>query len=222
MRNDKYLPEITNENFEEWVNTHEDIYVEPLKIKFHQYNDSFRIIDITNAMKKGLVCESFCFDMRNNRDVFSAKVVCAFGSIEAVLSFARGLGLSKYGSMETEFEGLQFMVYKEEIESKRVYSPFALSQIKPLKEAPKKWTLPHVYRALANGQAKGLKCTGHMTDDYAFDASVNCRIGEERDSLCLLQDILQSPSGWRVYEYSNSIQVHCHLFLGYQFNLSIG
>ena len=78
------------------------------------------------------------------------------------------------------------------MESKRIL-PLDLSTIKPLKAEPKKWTLPHVVRALVNGQFQGLRKNYYMTDDYAYDNAVNFREGEISDVIGFVQGIVENP-----------------------------
>ena len=64
----------------------------------------------------------------------------------------------------------------------RVFSWLHLDRFNPLTSEPKKWTLPHVARAIINGQFTGLKSDGTYTDDYAFDAAVNFQQRRDRES----------------------------------------
>lgn len=92
----------------------------------------------------------------------------------------------------------------------RRFSPW----VKPnaLPEAPKKWTVPHVVRALLNGQFKKLTCNGVYSDDYAYDAAVNFRQGPIANAAAFACRILESPSGWWASNDGDRVSICCHHF----------
>jgi hypothetical protein len=95
--------------------------------------------------------------------------------------------------------------------AKRVFDP-TLKAYNPLKEIPAKWTLTHVVRALLNGQAENVKCTGVYTDDYAYDAASNFGIGEINAKNLAIR-LIECPSGWHAYaEADGTVHVNCHSF----------
>jgi len=221
MKNYKIIETINRENFYDWANSYEDIFVKRSQLKFHQYRDNISITKVSNAMERGAVCTGYSIrlvDRFGNTSITNA----IQADLDALVSLFDSLDFQKnfrgyLEDQQIEIAGIKFSVSKHLSEGIRIYSPFNVPKLKPLPEKPKKWTLSHLYRALANGQINGIKCTGHYTDDYAYDAAVNCEIGLSASSEALLIDILESPSGWRVYETNdNNIEIHCHSFLGYQ------
>lgn len=216
----KTLEAISRDNFDDWANTHDDIYIESSQLRFHQYRDNLSVIKIANAMERGKTCIGYSLRLVDRFTDF-----CATNAIQTnindLVALLDGITFeeTKYGyltDVKIEINGINFSVSKYAHEAIRTFSPFSKSKLKPLDKKPTKWTLSHLYRALANNQLSDIKCTGHYTDDYAYDASVNCEVGKGVIAEALLEDILESPSGWRVYEMNDKVSIHCHSFLGYE------
>ena len=112
--------------------------------------------------------------------------------------------------------GLEF--YRSEVKGIRVFSPFNLDKVKPLKAMPKKWTLRHVYSALINGQFKDLKCNYVLTDDYAWDAACDYRKGEIKAPIEFVKGIIENPSGWWTSYRDGEVAICCHSFDSNSFN----
>lgn len=94
----------------------------------------------------------------------------------------------------------------------RVFSPFHLDRLKPLKKWPSKWTVPMALRAIANGQYESFRCKGVYTDDYAMDNALNFRRGNVA-ALAFIRRVTERPSGWHVFEgRDNRVHINCHSF----------
>ena len=105
-------------------------------------------------------------------------------------------------------------VHTNLLKSMNVFTPF--KQISPIK-IPKKWTLPHVWKAILSGQIYYGECAGRYTDDYAYDASVDFGIGREKHLPTFALQLIENPSGWRVYPEKDEddriqLSVCCHSF----------
>jgi hypothetical protein len=88
-----------------------------------------------------------------------------------------------------------------------------LKTVRALKAAPAKWTLPHVYKALMNGQFSALRCTGKYSDDYAYDNAINFGKGDFSERAAdFVRRIMEAPSGWRTYANGAVVSVCCHSF----------
>ena len=184
----------------------DDLYV-------HFYHGSVKIIDLTNALKRGVNCDEFTIQGDFNNDSASKFFYEFQYDIKRLMSFLRALKFNKghYGG----YDGIEYgevTIYKSFEKGIRVFSPFNLDQIKPLKSEPKKWTITHVIRALLNGQYKSLKCEGVYTDDYAYDAAIDFHKGEISNGQAFAQRILESPSGWWTYQQETSVSICCHSF----------
>ena len=194
-------------------NTHASQYLEDDNLYVHFYHGSVKIIDLVNALKRGADCDEFTVQGDFNNDSASKFFHEFQYDIKRLMSFLRALKFNKsrYGGNEGVNYG-EVIIYKSSLKGIRVFSPFNLDQIKPLKSEPKKWTITHVIRALLNGQYKSLKCNGVYTDDYAYDAAMNYRKGEISDGQAFAQRILESPSGWWAYQQDESVSICCHSF----------
>lgn len=206
------------EKWEDWAN-HGTVYVKNPNIRFHCYRDSIEIVDLKNALLKGNVCDAWSI----NWDSFKTKDQCGGlnflsrnfeFSATKLLEYLHGISwaIDQWGSGSfVADEAWCVKIHHSPKDSKRVWTPFAPERIKPLKEMPKKWTIPHVVRALHNGQYSNLKCTGRYTDDYAFDAAMKFQVGE-LDGGPFAKRLIESPSGWRTYETRGVVTIDCHHF----------
>jgi len=198
-----------------------EFFVEKPHSKVHFYNGSLVITDLINAMKIGKYCESFSICYKGNDPWIGYNIMHHFAyNIWKLLELLKSLPWEKnrwsgWNEIEYSFPGEEAAcyVYKSEEKGIRVYSPFATKEMKPLGNAPAKWTLRHALRALFNGQYEYLKCNGVYTDDYAYDYAVNYQMGEIKNGESFARRIMESPSGWWVYGTKDGIvHVSCHTF----------
>jgi len=221
------LDEVTQENWEEWVNKH-TIYDRKNKLKLTYYSGfgDIYIMDISNAGKRGKTCLQISIKLEKpdrhycTHNFFRASLVETFKELRS-LDMS---GVDRFSSKEIERDGRKWHISHFEERSARIFSPFNLLEIyKPLKEEPKKWTVPHALRAIINGQYEYLKCNGVYTDDYAYDAAVNFKKGEITGNIIFAVRILTSPSGWHCWKDSEdgSINISCHSFDSNEFKLRI-
>lgn len=222
------IKSISRENRDQWINNYSDLYLSDDQKYFKQYKDSIHITDLKNAMKKGMICISYTIRFSSFRSDDVALINVIESNISDLWNLLESLTFTqnKYGSQDdlnVMINGLEFSIYKSFHKSIRVFSPFNLSELKPLAAAPTKFTMAHVYRMLANNQFSGLRCTGHYTDDYAFDAAVDYQRSKSdiTDGSILLCDISENPSGWHVYISDDKIHINCHSFLGYSCSLKL-
>ena len=193
-------------------------YAEDVKLKIHHYYGSLRITDISDALRTGKECTEISINVRCARaeetpiisellhkfDYDFKKIFDHFLSMEWN---EREWG----GYKEIEFENMT-TVYRGELKAIRIFSPFNLSNMKPLREIPKKWTVRHVLRLIVNGQYKDLKCDGRYTDDYAYDAAYNYGMGTIENGIAFAKSIIECPSGWWVYNREETLSICCHTF----------
>lgn len=166
---------------------------------------NYTLEDITNAGKAGKECLYFRLQGKTNdfKPLFEQNFDDVFFEI-ATESFPN------------------IKIYKGKKRAVDVFNPLTIKETyKPLKEAPKKWTLTHAIRAIVNSQFEDLKCDGVYTDDYAYDNAVNFQIKEIKNTAPFLEKIIQHKSGWRVYEYDGKIHINCHSFDTNSFKLKI-
>ncbi len=222
--------ETKNFNREFWYEnqTEREFYVEDLKLKINLYNGSLTLVDITNALKTGLTCERYSLNWLGNDSIIGIRLMESFiWDLRKLFKFVQSLDWkpSKYGIDPIYFSLMadsDITIYKGSEKSVRVYSPFALSELKSLKETPKKWTLRHAIRAIVNKQYEYLRCKGVYTDDYAYDAAYNYQQGA-LDRLSFVKRLIESPSGWWTGDANNSgiVSVCCHSFDSNEFKFKI-
>ena len=163
-------------------NAHGEIYVRAENIMVWRRADSIRVTDLTHALATGKECREV--SIRNWQDSCGA------------INHVQGRYLEQLDEHTADSKDGSLEIYASTEPGRRTFSPFALDRIKPLKALPAKWTIPHVIRALINGQYEELKCNGVYTDDYAYDAAVNYRMGTISNALEFCRGIIKNPGGW--------------------------
>lgn len=215
----KILETLNEKNFTDFLNSHDNYtYLKKDNLKVTHYSgfDNYTITDISNALRTGKECVKYSInydDRQGTCDVsnwirheFNCDMKKLFNYLDA-LHWEQ----TKFGG----FEGIthnKFTFYKSTRKAIRVFSPFNFHYVKPLKSAPKKWNLTHVYKAIINGQFKDLRCKGKYTDDYAFDAAYNFMQGNIKRPLEFIRDIIENPSGWWTNADQDTISICCHSF----------
>jgi hypothetical protein len=216
--------------WEDWANRFNTMYIESPAAKVHIYQGSCHITLLDNAFQRGKSCPHYSinFDSHDDKLPFINEFLREFDfSLEAIVDFLEGIEFSvnRWGSFEkydyVSDNGAVLEIYKGVEKGIRVFSPFHVNRVKPLKEAPKKWTVSHVCRALINGQYKNLKCKGVYTDDYAFDAAYDYQRGPIKNGVAFAQDILEDPSGWWASDHRGSISICCHHFDSNEFEFCL-
>ncbi len=185
---------------------------ENMKVSRWKGFDDWRITDLTNALTSGKVCIEYTLKAEHGQHgnlLTTNFIEDRFGNdLKALWAFCEAIELVGFDSFVKD----GITIYRSEHKGVRIFSPFNLNKIKPLKTIPKKWTLRHVYSALVNGQFTELKCNGVYTDDYAYDNAVNYRRGEIAKPLEFVKDILENPSGWHAWNNGTDISISCHTF----------
>ena len=178
-------------------------------------NGSVTITDMSNAGKRGTQCPQFFIESSNDAPRLAFWNELLRDHIEELL-------------MATTKEVLPAHLFRsylrfglDRIKSVRLM-PLDLATIKPLKIKPKKWTIPHIIRALINGQYENLRSCYTFTDDYAFDNSVNFQEGPIVDGIQFAAKIIKNPSGWWVMEgHESKLGINCHGFNSNEFTPKI-
>ena len=237
----RIVTQLSDRHADGFWNSHDDWFLERDLIKSHLFNGSLRLTDLTHALKNGQTCEQITFNWNWHngtppglhhllerhryqlRPLFNELLALdwqprahwrtqeptaewqEFSLAELIVRFP------EFGELSGH-PGDNVQLYRSDQRGNRVWSPFAT--VNPLPEAPKKWTVPHVVRALLCGQFSDLKCHGVYTDDYAYDAACNFRRGEIENATAFARRILESPSGWWTYQQPDDgrISICCHQF----------
>lgn len=163
-----------------------------------------RIVDLRNALIPGRECERLVLQPH---DPYSSE--CLYSGLNTFRDV--------YEKFFAQRELPDCHVYTSTLKSMNVFTPF--KEIKPIK-VPAKWTLPHVWKAILSGQIYEGHCAGRYTDDYAYDAAVNFRSGVHLYLPSFAKELIESPSGWRVYaDHTDGDQVQLSVDC-YTFNLN--
>lgn len=234
MERERFLTRVGKEHMYE-LQTGETIYDVTHDLRLHVHRDSFNITDISNAMLPGKVCRQYTVRVEN---VYDARDWCINNALTRADSLYQAFLMlegmkwdqpNRWGSIpERAFviDGVMLTAHKGFLKSIRTFSPLHLERIKPLKEEPKKWTVPHAVRAIVNGQFDVLKCNGVYTDDYYYDYATDYKRGEIESHISFARRIFESPSGWWVSKDSDTgeVRICCHHFdnNSFLFNLHAG
>ena len=241
----KIIEALTDTDCSFW-NSYEDTFVRRDKILFHRYAGSLLLLDISEAMKPGKVCDKITLNWwphdeipRGIDELFAAHGFDLRALFNALLALPwekakhhrTGEPLDHWQQIDRaalvallpDFaknpEALRLDLHRGDRQAIRVWSPFAT--LNPLPCAPKKWTVAHVVRALMAGQYQSLKCNGVYTDDYAFDAGVNYQQGEIKNGVAFARRIMESPSGWWASERGGVVSICCHHFDSNEFKFDV-
>lgn len=199
-------------------------YAKKENLKVHRFHGTIYITDVTDALRTGKTCENYSMHFRcaydNEAEAVSQFLVDFDYDYKNIFDYLGGLEWTqgKWGGYEgivlVDTIGNEYTVYKGAEKAIRVFSPFNLKYLKPLKETPKKWTVRHVLRLIINGQYKDLNSNLKLTDDYAYDNAVNFGKGAIADGIDFAKSIIESPSGWWVgnYEGEDKLSFNCHHF----------
>lgn len=165
-------------------------FIKDVNISMKMYADCMIIVDLSNALKVGKTCTNYKIragehdwehSFKSNFEVALMKHKITFEEFVRTLLLEQG-----------NFEDIRIM--KSQSKGVSTFSPFA--EIKPIKE-PKKWTVPHVWKAILAGQIKMAVKEMRLTDSSIGDVEDNFGRGD----ICplhLAKRLIESPSGWWV------------------------
>jgi hypothetical protein len=198
--------------------SHSTFYIKTLNLRFHRYTSAIELVDLTNAMQKGMTCKRVM--VRWDHHNFNDSIFWNFlndnyngdllAFVKSRISEADEV-IAPNLACEMRFQA-----------SNRTYSPFTVGSFKKLDKLPTKWTLTHAIKALVNGQYKAFKCDGVYTDDYAFDAACNFQKGEIKDPNGMIKELVEEPSGWRSsISGGGLVDVDCYHFDNNSFELAL-
>ena len=185
------------------LDTYNSYYFADINAYIHFYRDSAVLIDLTDALKAGKTCKRYYIEHKEwrNEGIWADLVNNGITTFKDLYNRTiTGLNINTLKVTTTEEKAIN------------TFSPFV--EIKPIKK-PKKWTIAHVWKAILAGQIyKGVK-DGYYTDDYAHDAAVNFQSGSRIHLPSLAKQIIEHPSGWRVYvdkEENGITQLSCNCY----------
>jgi hypothetical protein len=210
-------------------------YIKDLDMRISHRKGTIAIVDLSNAHKRGKKClkasisnKNYNLDGNDYLNYLTKVFQDDFKVMLNVLSLQLEYSNEDRYQVSTSFESFSVEVNITEEGSKNTFSPFALKQLKPLTEMPKKWSLDHVIKALANDQFSDFRCDGVYSDDYAFDAAFNYRKGVlDNDQVAeYLKGLVECGGshrkGYFIHEREeNRIDVSCYSFQYHSFKLEL-
>lgn len=225
----KLIEKFTSESYYENQLEHEILETSSnIKITHYSGQDTYKLYDLTDAMKKGKTVTTFSINKNWGEKDCLCNIFYQFDfDLSKLFNFCLNLQWEKsewggWKEIEMQILGINLKIYRDERKAIHIFNPLNLSEFKPLKEVPKKMTLTHTLRALINGQYSDLKCNGIYTDDYAFDAACNYQSGEIKNGVAFARRILESHSGWWTHLDENmEVSICCHSFDSNEFKLVI-
>lgn len=226
---DLLLPSITAEDYDLWLNPirHQSVVDRGAGLRARSSappHATLTLTDLTHAFRAGHVCQQYRLRARDERE--PVDLILVLGSAAAAFRLLEEMDWSA-GGRDGEprvltLKGTALEIHRGSVPAIRVFSPLHLDRVRPLERAPKRWTIPHVARALVNGQCADLKCTGRYSDDYARDAAEDFGRGEIRSALAFAQRIVEFPSGWWCSaDGAGRVSVCCHHFDNNSFRLDL-
>lgn len=168
----------------------DEYYSRKENVSFKLLSNCLVIRELDNALKPGKLVKKYSISKvdDNNNNGFEY-FFCDY-IYRNNIKLSKFIELLKNNLVDTD----KFNISISEVKSVRVFSPF----YKPKKiNIPKKWTVSHVVKAILSGQIKKGVCKMHLSDDYAYDNSVNFGKGSIK-VLNLCKDLVEGPSGWWV------------------------
>lgn len=208
-------PPATNEDWINFVNrnTYHGYYLEGtntfIQLRGRDRNELV-IGDVGNAYKRGKECVFYTLIGNEFNCIYQVLVKFNY-DVQAIFVACEAIDFDSKPN-GTLFEKLS--VSKREEKGVNTFSPFLLDRLNPLKEIPKKWTMNHVIRMLANDQFEGLRTSGKYTDDYAYDAAYDFQKGSiTRDAMLL--ELVEEPRGWWINggdKDGGELGINCHSF----------
>lgn len=160
--------------------------------------DKIVIGNLSNAYVRGAVCAKYTLEGDNNNAVIQILEKYNF-DLSALLGACEQLEFTG------KYEAIQFCgmkVTKSEEKGVDTFSPFHFSRLKPITEIPKKWSIAHVVRLMANDQFQDLRTT---SDDFQGPYDRNE----------LMRKLVESPGGWWLNggkADGEELGINCHHF----------
>lgn len=179
------------------------------------YHKSFTVTPLVNALKRGEKVLSLTFNLDCSDDsIFNVLMneLSANSYFDLDLYIAKSLDILE--KLDVDFEYCKSVGSLGELELSasidkgvNVYSPFAMDNLKPLKSIPKKWSMSHLKRLIANNQFTDFVQTQYLTDDYAHDAACNFREGNVINKDEFLEDLIRNQRGYHISNGSKDNQL---------------
>ena len=205
-------------------NCHES-WEEDFQVIYHAHYDGDDIITITDG-RNSFLNKAYCPKYQFTSTSFNgskATINSKYGQMTpkqlVQLAETKEWKEDKWNNFSEQNLQDGFKITRYDLVAKETYNPNQLQRIKPLKKAPKKWTLPMAIRAMVNGQVKAT-CDGNYSDDYAFDAATNYGKGNVNCG-SLAKKIIKHKSGWMSYlDTKGIVAVSCHHFENYSLTIT--
>lgn len=189
-----------------WFNpSSHSTYIKKSNLEYRYYygGDVISLYNLDFAFKARKVCKGYKICHQRNTDADFMEVwslildeLCERPTPEGVWSWLSSLEMVDNGPYsgvcaEVSVNGSVVRIYSDDIAGNKMFSPFDVERVKPVQVIPKKWTVVHLRKLLANGQFSNYKQDFYYTDDYFQDSASNFRKGYFQNPLSSYVDILK-------------------------------
>jgi hypothetical protein len=167
---------------------------ENIRLKYYAdwSNTRIRIQKLDNALQRGKKCQEIIIKI-NGQLGFENKIL---NENEKTFSeFVEDL-LNDFDKLYLYDNFEEMDITMRELQSMKLFSPFAKVKKVNIPKDPKKWMIPYIWKGILSGQVTEGKYISHYTDDYKSDAACNFREGEKLDLLSLAKDLVESSGYW--------------------------
>lgn len=199
-------------------NTYGKVWYKNYLIK--KQNGRIAITDMTNAMKRGKSLKEWVIYTTfggNNMIVSFSNYLQSMGKLTesfesfmdtllpTLLDIGEPLYLKEDGSSAQSGEAdCSINVRVDEVKAFDTFSPYAISNIKPLKKMPKKWRVNDIIKAIANNQYSYLGRDYKMTDDYAYDVAYKYGKTDSLNPIDMIEKLIENPRWYNHIYKGNS------------------
>ena len=192
-----------------WFNpSKHSTFIKDLNLEYRYYygGDVLALYSLENAFKTGKQSTGYriCYDRNGDGHFMEAfseilNELCNSQTPKGVWKWLESLEFVDGGPYqgvraEVTIGRHTVRVYRDNVPGNKQFSPFDLDRVKPVAKIPKKWTVVHLRKILANGQFRSYKQDYYYTDDYSRDAADNYRKGYFSNPLESYSDILTCTS----------------------------
>jgi hypothetical protein len=187
-----------------WFGPSHVTYFKDIQLEYAYWSGSACMLlrELSDAFRQRKTCVGFRVVSENGDHEFPnafyelLRQNCGFNP-RSVMEWLKSLPMVDLGpyrgtGAEFKLKGYKsaIRIYPSDTAAHKVFSPFALHQLNPLQEMPKKWTVAHLKRLIGNGQFRGYKVNYYLTDDFAHDNACQLRRGYVQNPIASLSKMM--------------------------------
>lgn len=217
MRNQE-INTIENQNEIDWYNIRgEGVYVKDLNAFIQIKASSLRIMKLDDAFLKGKIIPTIFITSKEKHLEALIQIVYNNDYQKLISDAYNIIENNQIGEYNKTYFLDGYEIQISYTKANKVFSPFHLYRIKPIKETPRKWNKTLVIRALINNQFKNLSGSYYCPDDARYDESKISNI----NPLGLAREILDYNQGYVWNSSKNIVTYSFHSNLSYDFEFIV-